>query len=122
MKQAGRRDRYIQIVRKAATLDAFGSNSGNAWATFKVMWAELLPRGSRAASESVAAFQLFPQARTVFIVDHPDKGFQGSSEMIQHSDRVRWDNKQFKIEGFEEIGRRDGLRIYCTEIGDGFQG
>lgn len=122
MKQAGRRDRYIQIVRKAATVDAYGSNSGNAWAPFKNLWAELMPRGSRAASESVAAFQIFPEARTVFVVDHPDKSKQGDSEMIQHSDRVRWDGKQFSIQGFEEIGRRDGLRIYCTEIGDGFTG
>lgn len=121
MKQAGRRDRYIRIVRQAETLDAYGSTSANSWAEFKNLWAELMPRGSRAASESLAAFQLFPQARTVFIVDHPDKGFAGSSEMILHTDRVHWEGKQYNIQGFEEIGRRDGLRIYCTEIGDGIQ-
>ncbi len=117
MKQAGRRDRYIEIVRKAATLDAYGSNSGNTWDTFKNLWAELLPRGS--ASESVAAFQVFPQAKSVFIVDHPDQASAGSSEMILHTDRIHWDGKAFAIHGFDEIGRKDGLRIYCTELADG---
>jgi len=121
MKQAGRRDRYITIVRQAATLDAYGSTSANTWAEFKNLWAELLPRGSGATSENVAAFQVFPQAKTVFIVDHPDQASAGSSEMILHTDRVHWDGKQFEIYGFDEIGRKDGLRIYCTELGDGIQ-
>jgi hypothetical protein len=119
MKQAGRRDRLISIMRQSATLDDYGSVSGNTWTEFKQLWAELLPRGSRAAIENVAAYQLFPEARTVFIVDHPDPGSAGSSEMILHTDRVYWDGRQFFIQGFEEIGRRNGLRIYCTEKGDG---
>ncbi len=121
MKQAGRRDRLIRIMRQSTTVDAYGSSSGNSWVAFKQLWAELLPRGSRAAVENVAAYQLYPQAKTVFIVDHPDPASAGATEMIQHTDRIYWDNKHFFIQGFEEIGRRDGLRIYCTESGDGIQ-
>ena len=118
MKQAGRRDRYIQVMRR----DDYGSNSGESWTEHKALWAELVPRGSRAAIETVAAYQMFPQSRTIFVVDHPDPAGAGSSEMILHSDRIHWDGRQFSIQGFEEIGRRDGLRIYCTEIGDGVEG
>lgn len=118
MKQAGRRDRYIQIVRRSTALDDFGSSSGNSWEPFRNMWAELMPRGSRAAIETVAAFQLFPQARTVFIVSHPDPTNAGTN-MILHTDRIRWSGTFFTIQGFEEIGRREGLRIFCTEIADG---
>lgn len=122
MKQAGRRDRLISIMRQASTVDAYGSTSGQAWTEHKQLWAELVPRGSRGSTETVAAFQMFPQARTVFIVDHPDPAGAGASEMVLHSDRIHWDGRQFSIEGFEEIGRRDGLRIYCTEKGDGIAG
>lgn len=119
MKQAGRRDRLISIMRQGTTVDAYGSTSGEAWTELKKLWAELVPRGSGAARESVAAYQMFPQARTIFVTDHPDPANVGSSEMVLHSDRIHWDGRQFSIDGFEEIGRRDGLRIYCNEMGDG---
>lgn len=119
MKQAGLRDRLITIYRQDSTLDAYGSRSSNAWTKVVQLWAQLLPRGGRSVNEGVAAHQLFPQSKTIFIIDHPDPTGVGAEEVPRHDDRIQWDGREFYIEGMEEIGRRDGLRLYCIEKGDG---
>lgn len=122
MKQAGRRDKLISLFRQSTTVDAYGSRSGNAWEQVTQMWAELLHRGQAGGTENLAAYQMYPQSKVVFIISHPDPFSEGSVNMIQHEDRIRWDGKEYTVEGMEEIGRKEGLRIYCIEKGDGIPG
>jgi len=118
MKQAGYRDRLVELYRQSSTLDAYGSTSGNVWTKITQLWAQAVPRGSQGNTETVVAHQLYPQAKQILIIDHPDPAAAGSENVPRFGDRVDLDGRELYIEGIEEIGRRDGLRLYCKEVGD----
>ena len=113
MKNAGRRDRYITHRKQTLVQDDYGqpASSGN---TDVQMWAEVIYAGS--ASESKKAFQIFPQRSVTFVVRHPDPT-DAVAVSISQQDAIIFEGREYEILGFEEIGRRDGLRIFCKEQG-----
>lgn len=113
MKNAGRRDRYITHRKQTLVQDDYGqpSSSGN---TDVQMWAEVIYAGS--ASESKKAYQIFPERSVTFVVRHPDPT-DAVAVSISQDDAIIFESREYEILGFEEIGRRDGLRIFCKEKG-----
>ena len=113
MKNAGRRDRYITHRKQTLTQDSYGQPTASG-TTEVQMWAEVIYAGS--ASESVKAYQVFPQRSLTFIVRHPDPT-DATAVSISQADVILFESREYEILGFEEIGRRDGLRIFCKEKG-----
>ncbi len=114
MKNAGRRDRYITHRTETFTQDDYGQPTVSATVNNN-MWAEVIYVGS--AGESKKAFQIFPQRDVTFVVRHPNPTDSGSGISISQDDAIIFESREYEILGFEEIGRRDGLRIFCKEKG-----
>jgi len=114
MKNAGRRDRSITIRQHTLAQDDYGQPTSSSH-TDTAMWADVLYPGS--ATESVKAYQLYPTRDVVFVVRHPNPTADVSALSIAQDDTVIFDRRNYDILGFEEIGRRDGLRIFCKEKG-----
>ncbi len=114
MKNPGRRDRYITRRIENKSIDDYGQPTVDSTTDYN-MWAEVLYPGS--ASESVKAYQLYPQRDVVFVVRHHDPTGSPSITGISQDDVILFESREYDILGFEEIGRRDGLRIYCKEKG-----
>lgn len=114
MKNAGRRDRAITVRQKTYTQDAYGQPTASA-TTDTTLWAEVIYPGS--ASESVKSYQVFPQRDVAFIVRHPNPTDDAGGLSITQADSIVFESRLYNILGFEEIGRRDGLRIFCKERG-----
>ena len=83
--------------------------------TDTAMWAEVRYPGNPA--ESMKAHQIFPQRDVVFIVRHPNPTDNEFVPVFNQRDSIIFEDREYDILGFEEIGRRDGLRIYCKERG-----
>jgi hypothetical protein len=49
-------------------------------------------------------------------VRHPDPT-DAVAVSISQQDAIIFESREYEILGFEEIGRRDGLRIFCKEKG-----
>lgn len=114
MKNAGRRDRSITLRQVTLTQDDFGQPTAAATVDI-AMWAEVVYAG--AASESMKAYQIYPQRDVSFIVRHPNPTDSVSGVTIAQDDTIVFESRNYEILGFEEIGRRDGLRIFCKEKG-----
>jgi head-tail adaptor len=114
MKNAGIRDRAITLRKKTLTQDDYGQPTTDT-VTDTSMWAQVIYAGS--ASESVKAYQVFPQRDVTFIVRHPNPTDDAGGLSINQTDRIFFESRYYEILGFEEIGRRDGLRIFCKEKG-----
>ena len=114
MKQAGRRDRSITVNQETLTQDNYGQPTVSS-VTTTAMWAEVLYPGS--ANESMKAHQIFPQRDVAFIVHHPNPTDSPSGLSINQSNTITFESRTYEVLGFEEIGRRDGLRIFCKEKG-----
>jgi hypothetical protein len=69
------------------------------------------------ASESMKAYQVFPQRDVSFIVHHPNPTDDVAGLTISQDDTIVFESRDYEVLGFEEIGRRDGLRIFCKEKG-----
>lgn len=114
MKNAGIRDRAITLRQKTLVQDDYGQPTTGS-TTDTDMWAQVIYAGS--ASESVKAYQIFPQRDVTFIVRHPNPTDDAGGLSIDQADRIVFESRNYEILGFEEIGRRDGLRIFCKEKG-----
>ena len=114
MKNAGRRDRYITHRAETMTQDDYGQPTVSATVDTS-MWAEVIYAGS--ASESMKAYQIFPSRDLTFVVRHPNPTDDVSGLSIDQADTIVFESREYDILGFEEIGRRDGLRIFCKERG-----
>ena len=114
MKNAGRLDRLITRRIENKAIDDYGQPY-TLNPTDSNMWAEVVYSGS--ASESMKAHRIFPQRDVVFIVRHPDPTGSESITGISQDDTILFEGREYDVLGFEEIGRRDGLRIYCKEKG-----
>lgn len=114
MKNAGRRDRSITVRQSTLTQDDYGQPTESSY-TDTAMWAEVLYPGS--AGESVKAYQIYPQRDVVFVVRHPNPTDDSGGLSITQADCIYFESRKYNILGFEEIGRRDGLRIFCKEQG-----
>jgi hypothetical protein len=114
MKNAGRRDRYITHRAETLTQDDYGQPTVSS-TTDTAMWAEVVYAGS--AGESKKAYQIFPQRDVAFVVRHPNPTDDPAGVSISQDDSIIFESREYDILGFEEIGRRDGLRIFCKEKG-----
>jgi len=114
MKNAGRRDRYITHRAETLTQDDYGQPIAGS-TTDTNMWAEVVYAGS--AGESMKASQIFPQRDVTFVVRHPNPTDAGDGLSIAQDHVIVFESREYEILGFEEIGRRDGLRIFCKEKG-----
>jgi len=114
MKNAGRRDRAITVRQETMTVDDYGQPTV-ASTTDTTLWAEVIYPGN--PSESVKSFQLYPERDVVFIVRHPNPTDDAGGLSITQVDTIVFEARDYDILGFEEIGRRDGLRIFCKEQG-----
>ena len=114
MKNAGRRDRAITIKQDNLTQDDYGKTTV-ASTHRNTHWAEVIYPGS--ASESVKAYQLYPERDVVFIIRHPNPTADALGLNVSQDQYVNFDGRDYDVLGFEEIGRRDGLRVYCKERG-----
>ena len=114
MKNAGRRDRYITHRAETLTQDSYGQPTVSA-TTDTNMWAEVVYAGS--AGESMKAYQIFPQRDLTFVVHHPNPTDDVAGVSIAQDDAIIFESREDEILGVEEIGRRDGLRIFCKEKG-----
>ena len=114
MKNAGRRDRAITVRQKTFAQDDYGQPTMST-TTDTTLWAEVLYPGS--AGESVKSYQAFPERDVVFITRHPNPTDDAGGLSISQIDTIVFESRSYNILGFEEIGRRDGLRIFCKEQG-----
>ena len=51
------------------------------------------------------------------MVRHPNPTDDAGGLSITQADCIYFESRKYDILGFEEIGRRDGLRIFCKEQG-----
>ena len=102
-------DRRIGIQRATLTANAYGERA-ETWATLATVWAEVQYKVG--GGESVQSDQVFSEQRVHFIIRY-------SSDVsdIRPSDRIKYNGNNYQIEGVQEIGRGEGLRIVTTEFG-----
>ncbi len=107
-------DRRVTIRRTTSTTqDAYGQPVDTT--SDSQVWAQVVYAGS--PSESMKAYQIFPQRDVTFILRHPDPTDAGGGRGISQDEVIVFESREYEILGFEEIGRRDGLRIFCKEKG-----
>lgn len=107
----GSMDRRIAIQRATLTVNAYGERA-ESWATIATVWAEVqYKEGS--GSESIQSDQVMSKQPIHFIVRY-------SSDVsdLKPSDRVSYKSNVYQIEGIQEIGRQEGLRIVTTLRGE----
>jgi len=104
-------DRRITIRRSAAGRDAYGQPS-QTMADVAVVWASVKFAGR--PGESMQASQIFNEHDCVFFIRHPRTEFE-----VKASDEIIFDSNDFEILGVEEIGRKEGLRIFAQKKGNG---
>lgn len=114
MNNAGRHDRAITIRQETLTQDDYGQPTVSA-TTDTTLWAMVIYPGS--PSESVKSYQAYPQRDVIFLVRHPNPTDAAGGLSISQIDTIVFESRSYEILGFEEIGRRDGLRIFCKEKG-----
>lgn len=108
-------DRRIRFKEQGTTRDAYGetdttySNLSDTDATLGNVWAEVVYPGS--AKESERGQSLFPERDLSFVIRHPRGSWTPTEAM-----RVEYDGDTFDVIGIQEIGRRDGLRIFCKML------
>lgn len=93
------RDDYGQKTPVLENLSSSDSSLGN-------VWADVVHAGS--PKESEKAHQIFPDRQITFNIRHPRSTFTPTEEM-----KILFDGDTYEILGIQEIGRRDGLRIFC---------
>ena len=114
MKNAGRRDRLITYRQETLTQDDYGQPTVST-TTDTDMWAVV--RFASSAGETIKAYQVFPQSKVNFIVRHPNPTDAPGGLSMSQDDTIVFESRKYEVLGFEEIGRRDGMRIFCKEQG-----
>jgi len=114
----GKLDRRIRFRKYTAARDDYGQktvvleNLSDTDSTLGNVWAEWIPKGS--PKESPHALQLFPMRDGVFNIRHPRGSFELDEEQV-----IEYDGESYNVLGFQEIGRRDGFRVFVTRRKDG---
>lgn len=114
----GRMDRRVRFKKPSTAQNPYGdvvpgwSNISTEDMSLGEVWAEVLYPGS--PKETPQAHQIFPERQITFIVRHPRDSF-----IIGDRYRVRYEGEEYEIIGQVEIGRKDGLRIFCRRVQDG---
>lgn len=107
-------DRVIYIKRDTMTFDDYGQPIP-ASTTSTQFWAEVIQPGS--AVESLKAAQVYPERTVSFVMRHPNPTDDASGYTFNESDVITFDGVDHDILGIIEIGRRDGLTVYCKRRG-----
>jgi head-tail adaptor len=107
-----RMDRRIELVAYQTSVDAYGQVSpALAAAAYSTTWADVVYAGK--AGEKLSGHQLYSTADAVFLIRHPRGAFT-----VDSADVIRYDSKIWAVQGTEEIGRLDGLKIYAKLLED----
>lgn len=100
-------DRRIAIQRATLTTNAYGERA-ESWATIATVWAEVqYKEGS--GSESIQSNQIQSKQPVHFVIR-----YSTDVSGIKPSDRVSYNSQTYQIEGVQEIGRQEGLRIVTS--------
>jgi SPP1 family predicted phage head-tail adaptor len=103
----GQMDRRITLQRAALATNAYGERV-ETWGTLATVWAQIqYKEGS--GKEAVQSDQLFSSQPVHFIIR-----YSTDVSSIRPSDRVSYNGDTYQIEGIQEIGRAEGLRIVTT--------
>lgn len=98
---AGRLDRRVSLQSRTLTQDAQGQNV-ETWSTLAQVWARKVDAAGR---EYFAAQGVQAEANSVFEIRYR------SDVTVLH--RLVYDGLQHDIVRIEEIGRREGQRLFC---------
>jgi len=103
-------DRRITLQRATLAANAYGERA-ETWGTLATVWAEVQYKVG--GVEAVQSDQLFSKQRVHFIIRY-------SSDVsgVRPSDRVSYNGNIYEIEGVQEIGRAEGLRIVTSLRGE----
>lgn len=106
----GSMDSRVAIQRATLTTNAYGERA-ESWATIATVWAEVQYKVG--GGENVQSDQVMSEQRVHFIIRY-------SSDVsdLKPSDRVSYKSNTYQIEGVQEIGRQEGLRIVTTLRGE----
>jgi len=107
----GQMDRRIVLQRATLATNAYGERV-ETWGTLATVWAQIqYKEGS--GKEAVQSDQLFSSQPVHFIIR-----YSTDVSGIRPSDRVSYNGDTYQIEGIQEIGRAEGLRIVTTLRGE----
>lgn len=107
----GQMDRRITLQRATLATNAYGERV-ETWGTLATVWAQVqYKEGS--GKEAVQSDQLFSSQPVHFIIR-----YSTDVSSIRPSDRVSYNGDTYQIEGIQEIGRAEGLRIVTTLRGE----
>lgn len=96
----GKKDRQIQIWRKATTRDASNGSVEESWSYLRTVWAEKQDTGG---SKRFLAASLRPETETVFTIWY--------TENLTELDRIVYREKNYSILSIAEVGRQKELVI-----------
>tara|TARA_R110000796_G_scaffold6724_3_gene23585 strand:- start:56 stop:412 length:357 start_codon:yes stop_codon:yes gene_type:complete len=114
----GRLDRRVRFKKPVGTQDLYGAptptweNLSATDAAIGLVWAEVIWPGS--PKESPQAHQIFPERHITFIIRDPR-----GSWVIDNDYRAEYEAEDYDVIGWQEIGRRVGLRVFCRRVNDG---
>lgn len=102
--RTGRLDRRIELQSPTVAQNTYGEPI-TTWATIATVWAEMIEnRGQERFTEN----QYLSQADKVFRVRWSDYSVQMTTKH-----RVVHDGRNHDVVHVQEIGRREGIEIYC---------
>ncbi len=103
-------DRRITIQRATLSANPYGERA-ETWGTLATVWAEVQYKvGGR---EAVQSDQLYSRQPVHFIIR-----YSSDVSSVRPSDRVSYNGDIYEIEGVQEIGRGEGLRIVTSLRGE----
>ncbi len=103
-------DRRISVERATLVTNAYGERV-ETWAALANVWADVSYKAG--GSESIQSEQVFSEQRVNFTIR-----YSNAVSSLRTSDRVTYAGEIYQIEGVQEIGRNEGLRIVTTLRGE----
>lgn len=104
----GKMDRRVVIEHRNTTRDEYGQ-VGPEYTTTATIWADVIYRGS--PREKLLDASIFPNAELAIVIRHPRGAWTPSQTM-----RVGFDAETYEVVGIQEIGRREGLRLFVQRV------
>ena len=104
----GKMDRRISVEHRNTTRDEYGQ-VGPGYTTTATIWADVVFRGS--PREKLLDASIYPSAEIAVIIRHPRGSWTPTDTM-----RVNFNAEYYDVVGMQEIGRREGLRLFCERV------